>query len=90
MKPHRSRTEIVIRILEVVSGSGSDGFAKYKIMYNAFLGYAQVKEYVTVLTDNCLLRYDVDSHTFKTTEKGRRFLETYNHMDDLIKEQQQI
>jgi predicted transcriptional regulator len=89
MRNHRSRTEIVIRILEIVSGAGSDGFTKYKIMYNAFLSYAQLKEYLTVLTDNDLLRYDLDSHTFKTTEKGLRFLETYNHMDDLIKEQQQ-
>jgi predicted transcriptional regulator len=88
MRPHRSRTEIVIRILEIVSGSGSDGFTKYKIMYNAFLSYAQLKEYLTVLTDNDLLCYDLDSHTFKTTEKGRRFQETYNHMADLIKEQQ--
>jgi predicted transcriptional regulator len=90
MGNHRSRTEIVIRILEIVSGTGSDGFTKYKIMYNAFLNYAQLKEYLTVLTDNGLLRYDLDFHTFKTTEKGRRFLETYNQMDDLIKEQQQI
>jgi predicted transcriptional regulator len=88
MRHHRSRTEIVIRILEVVNGSGSDGFTKYKIMYNAFLSYAQLKGYLTVLTDNDLLRYDLDSHTFKTTEKGRRFLETYNQMDELIKEQQ--
>jgi predicted transcriptional regulator len=58
MRPHRSRTEIVIRILEIVSGSGSDGFTKYKIMYNAFLSYAQLKEYLTVLTDNDLLCYD--------------------------------
>ena len=88
MRHHRSRTEIVIRILEVVNGSGSDGFTKYKIMYNAFLSYAQLEGYLTVLTDKDLLRYDLNSHTFKTTEKGRRFLETYNQMDDLIKEQQ--
>jgi predicted transcriptional regulator len=88
MRHHRSRTEIVIRILEVVNGSGSDGFTKYKIMYNAFLSYAQLEGYLTVLTDKDLLRYDLDSHTFKTTERGRRFLETYNQMDDLIKEQQ--
>jgi predicted transcriptional regulator len=89
MKPHRSRTEIVIRILEIVSGNGSDGFTKYKIMYKAFLSYAQLKEYLTVITDNDLLSYDLDSHTFKTTEKGRKFLETYNKMDDLIKEKKQ-
>jgi predicted transcriptional regulator len=85
MKPHRSRTEIVIRILEIVSGNGSDGSTKYKIMYNAFLSYAQLKEYLTVLTDNDLLRYDLDSHTFKTTEKGRRFLEIYNYISDFMK-----
>jgi predicted transcriptional regulator len=88
MRRHRSRTEIVIRILEIVNGTGSGGFTKYKIMYNAFLSYAQLKEYLRVLTDNDLLCYDLDSHTFKTTEKGLRFLETYNQMDDLIKEQQ--
>lgn len=88
-RPHRSRTEIVIRILEIVSGSGSDGFTKYKIMYNAFLSYAQLKEYLTVLTDNDMLRYDLDSHTFKTTEKGRRFLDFYNQISDVLKTHRQ-
>ena len=86
---HRSRTEIVIRILEVANEIGRDGFTKYKIMYNAFLSYAQLKEYLMVLTDSELLSYDLDSHMFKITEKGHRFLETYNQMENLIKEQQQ-
>jgi predicted transcriptional regulator len=87
---HRSRTEIVIRILEVADETGRDGFTKYKIMYKAFLSYAQLKEYLMVLTDSELLSYDLDSHMFKITEKGHRFLETYNQMENLIKEQQQI
>ena len=86
---HRSRTEIVIRILEIANEIGRDGFTKYKIMYKAFLSYAQLKEYLMVLTDSELLSYDLDSHMFKITEKGHRFLETYNQMENLIKEQQQ-
>jgi predicted transcriptional regulator len=44
-----------------------------------------MKEYLTVLTENDLLRYDLDTQTFKTTEKGLRFLNTYNQMDGMIK-----
>ena len=88
-RPHRSRTEIVIQILEIVGGSGSHGFTKYKIMYNAFLNHAQLKEYLTILTDNDLLRYDLDCHSFKTTEKGRRFLEIYNQISDIMKTHRQ-
>jgi hypothetical protein len=32
-----------------------------------------------------LLTYDLDTQTFKTTEKGLRSLETYKKMDSLIK-----
>jgi predicted transcriptional regulator len=39
-----------------------------------------------LLTEKDLLRYDKDTQTFKTTEKGLRFLDTYNQMDDMIKE----
>jgi predicted transcriptional regulator len=38
-----------------------------------------------VLTQNGLLSYNVDTQTFKTTEKGLRFLDTCNKMDDMIK-----
>jgi predicted transcriptional regulator len=44
-----------------------------------------MKEYLTVLTDRDLLRYDLDTQTFKTSEKGLRFLEAYNQMDVVIK-----
>jgi predicted transcriptional regulator len=54
-------------------------------MYHAFLSYAQMKEYLRVLTENNLLNYNVDTQTFKTTEKGLKFLDTYNQMDSMIK-----
>ena len=85
---YRSGTEIVSQILEIVNGSGSKGETQTKIMYKAFLSYGQLKQYLTILADNDLLRYDGETHTFKTTEKGLRFLEAYNHIDQALKEQQ--
>ena len=38
-----------------------------------------------VLAESDLLRYDLDKQTFKTTEKGLRFLDAYNHMDAVMK-----
>jgi predicted transcriptional regulator len=87
----RSRIDIITQILEVVndgSGSGDGGddcVTKTKIMYKAFLSYAQLKEYLRVLTENNLLNYDVYTQIFKTTEKSLRFLDTYNQMDAMIK-----
>jgi predicted transcriptional regulator len=87
----RSRTEIAIQILEAANGgsgssSGSDdGSTKSEIMYKAFISHGQLEEYLMVLTESDLLRYDFLRHTFKTTEKGLRFLKTYNQMDKIMK-----
>jgi predicted transcriptional regulator len=78
----RSRTDIISEILDAANGGGA---TKTKIMYKAYLSFAKMKEYARVLTDNHLLNYDVYTQTFKTTEKGLRFLDTYNQMDDMIK-----
>jgi predicted transcriptional regulator len=79
---YRSRTDIISQILEAANGGDA---TKTKMMYKAFLSYSQMKEYLTILTDNDLLRYDQETHTFKTTEKGLRFLEIYNQIGDVIK-----
>jgi predicted transcriptional regulator len=79
---NRTRTEIMSEILRVSNGVSA---TKTKIMYQAFLSYGQMKEYLIILTRNSLINYDAYTHTFKTTEKGLRFLDTYNQMDDMIK-----
>ena len=56
-------------------------------MYRAFLSYKQLKEYLILLTETDLLRYDKHTQTFKTTEKGLRFLDIYNQMDEMLKVQ---
>ena len=82
----RNRIEIIAQILEVVNEDSDDGVTKTKIMYKAFLNYAQLKEYLTILTDNGLLSYDVGTQTFKTSKKALMFLKACNQLDQLTKE----
>jgi predicted transcriptional regulator len=84
---YRTKTEIMGEILGIANGSTA---TKTKIMYQAFLSYPQMKKHLMVLTQNGLLSYNVDTQTFKTTEKGLRFLDTFNQMSDMIKEKEQL
>ncbi len=77
---YRSRTEIVSMILEAANG----GATKTKIMYKAFLSYAQLREYLSVLIENNLLQYLEGTQTYKTTEKGLNFLKMYNEIGELL------
>ncbi len=77
---YRSRTEIVGNILDAANG----GATKTKIMYIAFLSYAQLKEYLSVLIENNLLEYLDGTHKFKTTEKGLNFLKMHNEIEELL------
>ena len=80
---YRSRTDIISEILDAANGGSA---TKAKIMYRTYLSFVQLKEYLMILTKSDLLRYDSNTHTFKTTEKGLKFLEAYNQMDNMIKE----
>src|ERR671922_543898 len=71
---HRSRIEIISQILEIANGGGA---TRAKIMYKAFLSFVQLREFLMVLTKSDLLSYDGETQTFKTTEKGLRFLDAY-------------
>ena len=80
---YRSRTEIVCNILDATNGGGA---TKTKIMYAAFLSYAQLNEYLSLLTENNLLEYLDGTKTFKTTEKGLNYLKVYNEMEELLQQ----
>ena len=77
---YRSRTEIVGNILDAANGRAT----KTKIMYKAFLSYAQLKEYLSVLTENNLIEYLDGNQTFKTTEKGLNILKMHNKIGELL------
>ena len=82
---YRTRTEIMSSILEIANRG--NGVTKTKIMYGAFLGHSQMKEYVKILVDNGLIDYDLDTRTFKTTDKGHRLVQVYNGLDTLMTEE---
>jgi predicted transcriptional regulator len=75
---HRDRMEIIKQILELANGNDTK---KIKIQYKANLSYYQLKEYLPFLMGSDFLSYHLDTRTFKTTEKGLRFLDTYNQFD---------
>jgi predicted transcriptional regulator len=77
---YRSRSDIAEMILEAANG----GATKTKIMYKAFLSYAQLKEYLAVLIENSLIEYEVGRQLYRTTEKGIRLLRVYNQVGELV------
>ena len=54
---------------------------KTKIMYKAYL--SQLCAHLTELQDNGLLEYKLGEQTYITTQKGKRYLEIYNTMNEL-------
>ncbi|MDQ3872068.1 MAG: winged helix-turn-helix domain-containing protein [Thermoproteota archaeon] len=79
---HRNRIEIFRHILEAANGSD---VKKIRIIHKANLSHDQLKGYLKVLVERGLLSYDLDTKTFKATEKGLRFLEAYNQLDLVMK-----
>ena len=77
---YRSRTEIVAMILDAANG----GTTKTRIMYKAFLSYAQLKEYLSVLVENNLIEYLDGIQVYKTTEKGLKFLKMHSEIGELL------
>ncbi|HET6640329.1 MAG TPA: winged helix-turn-helix domain-containing protein, partial [Nitrososphaeraceae archaeon] len=62
---------------------------KTKIMYKAYLSHNQLCVHLTELQDNGLLEYRLGEQAYVTTNKGKRYLEIYNTMNELttIKEE---
>ena len=81
---YRSRTEIVCNILDAANVGGA---TKTKIMYTAFLSYAQLNEYFSILVKNNLIEYLDGTQTFKTTEKGLNYLIKYREIGELLQQQ---
>lgn len=78
---HQSKTELATYVLEVAD----DGATKTKIMYRTFLSYAQLKEYLLMLTQNGLLAHDIKEEMYRTTNNGIKFIESSRELDDLLK-----
>jgi len=72
--------DIVGLILEVAIA----GTTKAKIMNRAYLSIPQMKDYLFDLLENGLLCYGKGIGIYKTTEKGLRLLNLYNHINEQI------
>ena len=77
---YRSRTDIIAMILQ----AASSGATKTRIMYSAYLSYAQVKEYLGFLLQRDLFRYEEGSGLYKLSERGMRVLEAYEGISEMI------
>jgi predicted transcriptional regulator len=84
---YRDRVDTINLILEAANG---ENVTKTQIMYKAFLSHDHLQEFLILLTKNNLLHYDRVMRTFKTTEKGVTFLEAYDEIGQVLKEEQQI
>lgn len=91
-----NRTQIVVQILEIANTSSGNydeddgGVIQTTIMHNTPpLTSAQLKGYLKVLIERDLLSFSSACHRFKTTQKGRRFLEIYNKMDNVMEEEEE-
>ena len=77
---YRSRTDIIAMILQAATG----GATKTRIMYSAYLSYAQVKEYLSFLTERNLIWYEPGSGLYKLSERGLQLLRAYEGISDMI------
>jgi predicted transcriptional regulator len=77
---YRSRTDIIAMILQ----ASMNGATKTRLMYSAYLSYAQVQEYLRYLTDRRLISFDEETHAYKLTEQGLHFLRVYDEISDIV------
>jgi len=76
---YRSRSDITTMILE----AARSGATKTKLMYNAYLSYSQLVEYMKYLQENDLLKYEEGTQLYKPTEKGLKFLNMSNELNEM-------
>jgi len=76
----RDRNEITAQILESANGSR---VRLTKIMFDGYLSHTVTKEYLVLLIEKGLIEYLDGERTFKTTEKGMKFLRIHDRVEKL-------
>ena len=77
---YRSRTDIMQMILQAAMG----GATKTRIMYGAYLSYAQVKEYLSFLMEKNLIACEEGTGLYKLTQNGMNLLQTFEGISEMI------
>lgn len=60
------------------------GATKTRLMYGAYLSYAQIQEYLAFLKERQLISFEEESQEYKLTEKGLRFLRVYEEISSMV------
>jgi predicted transcriptional regulator len=77
---YRSSTEIIDSMLRSIRS----GATKTHIMYRAYMSYSQLKEYLKLLEERQLIKYEPGSQLYVLTEKGLRFMNAYDKINELV------
>jgi predicted transcriptional regulator len=79
---NRSRLDVIAAILRVVSGREA---SKTRIMYGAYVSYAQIREYMPTMLEIGLLKTSNEQQSlYRIKERGLRFLELYDGLNEMI------
>jgi predicted transcriptional regulator len=77
---YRSRTDII----EMILRASMQGSTKTRIMYGAYLSYAQVKEYLSFLTEKGLISCEEGTGLYRPTPKGMDLLRTFDDIGEMM------
>jgi predicted transcriptional regulator len=78
---YRSRTDIIGLILN--AANAINGECRSHIMYKSLVNYNQLKDYLILLQQQELIVYDHGTRTYRTTMRGRDYLELHKDMDEM-------
>jgi predicted transcriptional regulator len=79
---HRNRLEIIALILQ--NSSDESGASQKRIMYRSFLSYHHLKDYLSLLLGNGLIEFLDTQRKYKITAKGKKFLQIYNGLNEVV------
>ncbi len=79
-----NRGDAIVMILQTANVSGGLTLAKIGEKANLITPSQQLKEYLSSLEKNGLIAFQKGEQVYRTTYKVMHFLQTYNHIIELI------
>jgi predicted transcriptional regulator len=93
IKEYRERYALIAQILSDIRNSGKEGASRTSIMFDCFLSYAQLREYLSFLIEKGLINEFSQQfrsgsrnikYEYKITEKGLRLLQISHEIESLV------
>ena len=73
-----------MEIIAMILQTAIQGATKTRIMYAAYMSYQQLNDYLEFLQENDLIQREKETDLYRVTEKGNRFLNASNELNELI------